>query len=193
MLKTINKATKLLKKGKRIILPTETVYGLVCDASNPKAIKKLLALKKRPANKALSLLIGSLAELENWAIEIPPLAYALAEQYWPGPLTLILKKAPHVPDCITAGKATIGLRMPDHPLTLEILHKFGKPLCAPSANFSGKPAPTTFSAIDPALRKKVSCALDGGPCKISVASTIIDLSDKLPVVLRQGVVRYHPD
>ena len=190
-MKEIKKAVRLLKKGKLVILPTETVYGLVCDAANPKAVEKVFTLKKRQKDKALSILITSLAEIEEWAIDIPALAYKLAEQYWPGPLTLILKKATHVPDFITGGKPTIALRMPDHPLTLAILTAFGKAVCAPSANFAGEPAPIARSEVHPKLAKKVSYVVDGGPCKISMASTIIDLTGETPTVLREGIIRYH--
>lgn len=180
----IKKAVSLLKAGKIVILPTETVYGLACDPTQPDAIKEIYTIKNRPEDKALSILIADTSEMAQWAINIPDLAYNLVKRYWPGPLTLILKKAPHVSDVITAEKNTIGLRIPDHPITLEILRQFGSGLCAPSANFSGQLAPTRYQNIDTNLLKKVALAIDGGPCRIGQASTIIDLTHKEPVILR---------
>lgn len=182
----LKKALALIKAGKLVILPTETVYGLACDPQNPQAIQGLYTVKHRPEDKALPILIADMAELKNWAIEIPDLAYDLANRYWPGPLTLILKKAPSVSDLITAGKPSIGLRIPNHPVTLTILREFGSGLCAPSANFSGKPAPTSYQDIDPDLLKEVSMAIDGGSCKVGQASTIVDLTQPTPLILRQG-------
>ena len=190
-MKGIRKAVRLLKKGKVLILPTETVYGMMCDAMNEDAINKIYDIKKRPRDKALSVLIAHISDMEKWAIDIPDIAYQLAEHFWPGPMTLILKKAPHVPSSITAGQDTIGLRIPKHPLTLQIIEKFASGVCAPSANFAGATPPSAYSEIDPKLRKAVCYTLDGGPCTVGVSSTIIDLTQAQPTIIREGMIQQH--
>lgn len=184
----IEKAVTLLQKGQLVILPTETVYGLVCDPRHLSAIQTIYTVKNRPEDKALSILIPDVTDLEQWAIDIPDQAYQLAKRYWPGPLTLILKKAPHVSALITAGKNTIGLRIPNHPITLAILRELGHGVCAPSANFSGKPAPRSYSEIDPELLKRVAFTIDGGSCQVGQASTIIDCTQPQPIIIRQGII-----
>src|SRR5262245_39807053 len=142
----IRQAAALLAAGELVAMPTETVYGLAADASNPAAIAKIFAAKGRPADHPLIVHIGDIEALGNWAREIPPAAYALAEKYWPGPLTLILKRQPSVPDAVTGGQDTVGIRMPRHPMALSLLRKFSQMgggaslggLAAPSANKFGR-------------------------------------------------------
>lgn len=184
----LNKAVKLIRQGKLIAIPTETVYGVVADPNNPEAINTLFEIKNRPKEKAFSVLINEVSQLEDWATDIPDLAYQLAEQHWPGPLTLVLKKCPDAANHFTGGKNTIGLRIPNHPLALRLLDQLGHGLCAPSANKNGKPPPTNAEAAQKAL-PELTFILDGGDCDVGMASTIIDLTTDQPVIIRQGVVK----
>jgi L-threonylcarbamoyladenylate synthase len=182
----IKLAIQLLKAGKVIAIPTETVYGLAADANNPTAIAKIFKLKKRPANIPLSVLIENNKLLEKWAIDIPEIAYKLTAKFWPGPLTIILKKAPHVNDIVTSGKNTIGLRSPNHPITQKILHLFQGGIAAPSANKFNQPDPINAAQVEKTFGTALDLIIDGGICKIGVASTIVDLTTKIPKILRQG-------
>jgi L-threonylcarbamoyladenylate synthase len=180
-----------LQNGNIVALPTETVYGLAADSINTSAIQKIFELKGRPESVAISLLIPKDAPLERFAIDIPELAHQLAKQYWPGPLTIILKKKPHISDILTGGKQTIGLRCPNHPITLEILKHFPQGLAAPSANPYGQPPPISAEEVRGYFNDQIMI-INGGPCKIGLASTVVDLSDGMPVVLRQGIITLSP-
>ena len=182
------KALEILRRGGLVAFATETVYGLGADAKNPDAISKIFAAKQRPADFPLNILIPDVSHLAEWAIDIPENAYRLAEAFWPGPLTLILKKAPHVLDSITAGQPTVGLRVPNHASTLRLLKCFGRGLAAPSANRFGGLSPTTAEAVYEELGDAVDLILDGGQSDIGVESTIVDLTLERPMILRSGAI-----
>lgn len=182
---TIDQAVKALKNGDVIAIPTETVYGLAADATNEQAIKKLFELKGRPKNVAISLLIPKDAPIDRWAIDVPKQAIDLAKQYWPGPLTMILKKKLHIPDSLTGAKPTIGLRCPNHPITQEILAQFPQGLAAPSANPYGKEPAINTKMVRDYFENQIKI-IDGGKCEVGISSTVIDLSTMPAKILRQG-------
>ncbi|MCB1135216.1 MAG: threonylcarbamoyl-AMP synthase [Chlamydiia bacterium] len=184
----LEEALLRLHAGRLVALPTETVYGLGADASSPEAINKIFAAKNRPTDHPLIVHIGSAQDIESWAIEVPAEAHLLAAEFWPGPLTLILKKAPHVPSCVTGGQDSIGLRVPAHPLALELLQRFGGGVAAPSANRFGRISPTTAAHVQVEMAEVDCLVLDGGPCLVGVESTIVDLSHGKARVLRPGGV-----
>lgn len=192
----IQQAAELLAAGELVAMPTETVYGLAADASNPAAVARIFAAKGRPADHPLIVHIGDIAQLEQWAREIPPAAHALAAKYWPGPLTLILKRQPNVPDAVTGGQDTVGIRMPNHPIALDLLKAFAKigsgAVAAPSANKFGRISPTKAAHVKNDLgvgeNSAVAMILDGGESEVGIESTIVDLSRGTPVVLRPGAI-----
>jgi L-threonylcarbamoyladenylate synthase len=183
-------AVQLLKQGELVAIPTETVYGLAADAKNPGAINKIFALKGRPANHPLIVHISGANQLTQWADDIPDIAYRLAEQFWPGPLTLILNKRSDVPSEVTGGQQTIGLRCPNNPLTLELLRQFGGGLAAPSANRFGHVSPTTAQHVRDEFGECSPMILDGGACEIGIESTIVDLSQTPARILRPGQISF---
>ena len=190
------RAVDLLLAGELVAIPTETVYGLGADAANPAAVAKIFAAKGRPADHPLIVHLAGHDAVDHWAEQVPPVAWELMETFWPGPLTLILKKQAWVPDAVTGGQDTVGLRVPGHPVALELLRRFarakgesdGKPagIAAPSANRFGLISPTTAEHVAEELGERVPLILDGGPCKVGIESTIIDCSRGEPVVLRPG-------
>jgi L-threonylcarbamoyladenylate synthase len=184
----IQQAIHILKNGGLVALPTETVYGLAADATHLSALKKIFAAKGRPIDHPLIVHIGDISYLSEWAIDISSAAMQLAHAFWPGPLTLILKKASHVLPIITGGQETIGIRIPNHPLALELLKAFGGGLAAPSANRFGRISPTTALAVREELGDAVDLILDGGQCAVGVESTIVDMTGAHPVVLRPGMI-----
>lgn len=188
MQEQILKAIEVLKKGGLVVFPTETVYGLGADARNEQAIKKVFAVKGRPAHHPLIVHLASLEQLNNWAVNIPESAIELAKYFWPGPLTIILQKHPQVSNLITGNQNTIAIRMPRHPLTLEMLQQFGSAIVGPSANSYGKISPTTVQHIARDLGNKVDYILDGGPCEIGIESTIVNFTSNIPQILRQGSI-----
>jgi len=191
----IAEAVALLKGGELVAFPTETVYGLGADAANPAAVAKIFAAKGRPADHPLIVHLPSaahMAHMTHWAREIPAEAEKLAAAFWPGPLTLILKRQAHVPDAVTGGQDTVGLRVPNHPLALELLAAFagenGRGVAAPSANRFGRISPTTAAHVREELGARAPLILDGGPCPVGIESTILDLSRGHPVLLRPGAI-----
>lgn len=182
----VDRALEVLRAGGLVAIPTETVYGLAADASNPDAVKKIFAVKGRPVEHPLIIHIAATEQLGEWASTIPPTAAVLADACWPGPLTLLVPRAEHVLDSVTGGRATVGVRVPAHPLTLELLHRFGGGLAAPSANRFGRVSPTTAEHVRADLGDEVDYVLDGGPCPIGVESTIVDCTVDPPQVLRPG-------
>jgi len=186
------RAAALLKAGELVAFPTETVYGLGADASNPAAVAKIFAAKGRPADHPVIVHLASVAHLDRWARDISPAARAVAEKFWPGPLTLILKRHPDVPDCVTGGQDTVGLRIPSHPLALDLLRTFGGEngggLAAPSANKFGRISPTEAQHVRDDLGDAVALVLDGGPCQVGIESTILDMSGERTTVLRPGML-----
>lgn len=184
----VNKAVAILRAGGLVGLPTETVYGLAADASQREAVGRIFAAKGRPVTHPLIVHLGSLCRLSEWARDIPPFARQLAEAFWPGPLTLVLKKQPSVLTEVTGGQLTIGIRIPAHPLALAVLEAFGGGLAAPSANRFGRISPTTAAAVREELGAAVDIVLDGGACEQGIESTIVDCSGEMPVLLRPGAL-----
>lgn len=184
----IARAVLLLRAGELVAFPTETVYGLGADASNRQAVAKIFAAKGRPPDHPLIVHLAEAASLDAWAREVPEAARLLAAAFWPGPLTLILKRSIKAPDAVTGGQDTVGLRVPNHPLALALLAEFGGGIAAPSANRFGRISPTTAAHVRAELGAAVSLVLDGGPCAVGIESTIVDLSRGAPVVLRPGAI-----
>jgi L-threonylcarbamoyladenylate synthase len=184
----IKAAAEILHNGGLVSFPTETVYGLGADASNEAAVRKIFAAKERPYDHPLIVHLADLSQLSRWAREVSPAAQKLAEAFWPGPLTMILKKQPEVLDIVTGHQDSIGLRIPRHPIAKAILQEFGGGIAAPSANKFTHISPTTAEAVREELGDKVDLILDGGECAVGLESTIIDLSHDTPVILRPGMI-----
>lgn len=188
----IQQAADHLRMGKLVAIPTETVYGLAADAANTAAVRKIFSVKGRPESHPLIVHIADERFLEDWAVDVPPIAYELAKHFWPGPLTMILKKAPPVSMVVTGGQETIGLRAPAHPLTQQLLHAFKGGVAAPSANKFGRISPTRAEHVREELGDQVDFILDGGSCQVGIESTILDLSRTAildePVILRLGMI-----
>jgi L-threonylcarbamoyladenylate synthase len=182
----IEKAAAILRAGGLVAFPTETVYGLGADAANTAAVRRIFAAKGRPADHPLIVHVADMSGLKHWAADVPRGAWLLAEKYWPGPLTMILKRAPHVADVVTGGQHTIGLRVPAHPVAQRLLRAFGGGIAAPSANRFGRLSPTTAEHVREDLAEAVDAILDGGPCPVGIESTIVDLSGAQPAILRPG-------
>jgi L-threonylcarbamoyladenylate synthase len=191
----INKAAQALIDGHLVAFPTETVYGLGSDANNSKAVARIYEVKARPTDHPLIVHISSINQINKWAIDIPDYAITLARKFWPGPMTLILKRSDLAKNFITGGQENVGLRVPSHPLALALLTQFeslgGEGVAAPSANRFGAVSPTTSLAVDEELGRKLSqedLILDGGACVIGLESTIIDCTGEFPSILRPGAI-----
>ena len=184
-------AAKLIKAGELVALPTETVYGLGADGLNPEAVAKIFIAKGRPQDNPLILHIADAKDMDKYCHSIPASARALAEKFWPGPLTMVLPARDIVPKCTTAGLPTVAIRCPDNAVTREIIRLAGVPIAAPSANISGKPSTTTAQHVLHDHDGKIAAIVDGGPCRVGVESTIIDLTDTRPRLLRPGGITPH--
>jgi L-threonylcarbamoyladenylate synthase len=182
----IASAAQRLRAGGLVAFPTETVYGLGADAANAQAMARLYAVKGRPGDHPVIVHFATAQAAFAWACEVPEAAHRLARAFWPGPLTLILRRAPHVGDFVTGGQDTVGLRVPAHPLAQQLLAAFGGGVAAPSANRYGRVSPTTAQHVRDDLGGDVDQVLDGGPCEVGIESTIVDCSRGTPVVLRPG-------
>ncbi len=182
----IAKAREILNEGKLVAIPTETVYGLAGNAYNSTSVTEIFYVKNRPSFDPLIVHTNNLFRIDEFAEKIPSTLKKLAEAFWPGPMTLILKKKPIIPDIITSGLDTVAVRMPRHPLTLDLLASLDYPLAAPSANPFGYVSPTTARHVNEQLGKRLKYILDGGPCSIGIESTIIGCENKVPVVYRLG-------
>jgi L-threonylcarbamoyladenylate synthase len=182
----VRRAVEILRRGGLVAFPTETVYGLGADAWNPAAVKKLYAVKQRPPDHPVIVHFATAKQAFEWAREIPDSARRLAQILWPGPLTLILKRAPRAPDFITGGQDNVGVRVPAHPVAHQLLAAFGGGVAAPSANRFGAVSPTTASHVLAELGADVDLVLEGGPTEVGIESTILDLSGDAPVLLRPG-------
>jgi L-threonylcarbamoyladenylate synthase len=178
----------ILRASGIVAVPTETVYGLAADATKPDAVSAIFAAKGRPADHPLIVHIASVDDLNKWAVDIPEHAYTLARAFWPGPLTLLLKKAAHVSPVVTGGLETIGIRVPSHPVLQELLQSSGLGLAAPSANPYKQLSPTNAEQVIEKLDGKIDAVLDGGDCTIGLESTIVDLSGDAVSVLRVGPI-----
>lgn len=174
--------------GGLVAVPTETVYGLAGNGLDEKAVAEIYEVKGRPEVKPLSLMVHDAASMERYCENVPPQAYTLAKKFWPGPLTIVMKAKPCVPEIVRAGGETVGLRCPDHPLTLELLEKSGVPFAAPSANPSGEPSPKNADSVLKYFDGKIDAVLDGGECGIGCESTLIDLSRTPYRILRPGAL-----
>lgn len=184
----IREAAKIIRSGGLVAFPTETVYGLGADALLPEGAKRIYAAKGRPSDNPLIVHIADFEALDKIAAEIPEQAKILSDRFWPGPLTMIFKKRDVVPYETTGGLDTVAVRMPDHPVALELIRESGGYIAAPSANTSGRPSPTMASHVKTDLDGKIPMILDGGEVGIGIESTIIDLSEKVPMVLRPGYI-----
>ena len=183
-----DRAAEILKAGGLLGIPTETVYGLGANGLDPEAVARIFAAKGRPQDNPLILHIPSADWLERYCLDIPNGAYALARRFWPGPQTMILKRRSVVPDVVTAGLDTVGMRCPAHPVCRAILTAAGVPVAAPSGNTSGRPSPTNMADMLEDMDGKIEGIVDGGPCSVGVESTIVDLTVTPPRLLRPGGV-----
>jgi len=181
-------AAEILQNGGLVAVPTETVYGLAANATDESAVAKIFEVKGRPEGKALSILVGGSDAMEKYCESVPKQALALAEKYWPGPLTIILQAKPGIPDTVLAGGKTVGLRCPNHAITLSLLQKAGIPLAAPSANPSGMESPKNAQKVLEYFDGKIDAVIDGGQCGVGTESTILDLSQTPFRVLRVGAL-----
>ncbi|HSW34368.1 MAG TPA: L-threonylcarbamoyladenylate synthase [Steroidobacteraceae bacterium] len=184
----IDVAVDALRDGDLVAFPTETVYGLGADAQNPDAVRKVYEIKGRPATHPLIVHIDHPRLLERWALSVPPAAQALADRFWPGPLTLVLSRAPAVDLAITGGQDTVAVRVPAHPVAQQLLRAFGGGIAAPSANRYGHVSPTRADHVRDEFGDAVKVVLDGGDCKIGLESTIVSCVDSVPRLLRPGFI-----
>lgn len=182
----IERCVALLAGGGVIAIPTETVYGLAADAANAQAVARIFAIKQRPTSHPLIVHLGEADWLDKWAINIPESARLLARTFWPGPLTLVLDRHPDVLPAVTGGQDSVAVRMPAHPLTLRLIRAFGRPVVAPSANRFTHLSPTSAGDVRAELGDGVDFILDGGPCRVGVESTIVDLRHGAARLLRPG-------
>lgn len=186
--KNVLRASRLLTGGKLVAIPTETVYGLAANALDPYAVSEIFRVKERPHFNPLIIHIGSAAELDKYVTALPPVAEKLIAAFWPGPLTLLLPKKEVVPDIVTAGLPHVAVRVPEHPLTLELLQLLDFPLAAPSANPFCYISPTWTEHVQQQIGDKIPYILDGGPCRAGVESTIVGFEGNTPVVYRLGAL-----
>ncbi|MHA1684901.1 MAG: L-threonylcarbamoyladenylate synthase [Candidatus Heimdallarchaeaceae archaeon] len=186
----LTKAARLIKEGEIVAFPTETVYGLGADALNAQAVKKIFDAKGRPADNPLIVHINSIKQLNQIAIDIPEIVFSLAEHFWPGPLTFILKKHPRVPSIVTGGLDTVAVRYPNNLIAQKLIELTGAPIAAPSANISGKPSPTRAEHVYEDFEGKIPLIIDGGETTIGVESTVVNLLVDPPIILRPGGITY---
>ena len=182
----VQQAASLLRQGKLVALPTETVYGLAADATQEDAVQANYDAKGRPETKPLNVLVDGMAMVETVCRDIPADAYQLADAFWPGPLTMILWGNSALPSIVPAGGGTQGVRCPNHPDTLAVIKALGRPLACPSANLSGQPSPKSADDVLAQLGGNIDAVLDGGPCTVGAESTILDLTATPYRILRQG-------
>lgn len=182
----IRHAAELLRAGRLVAFPTETVYGLGANATNAKAVAQIFEAKQRPTFDPLIVHIADLSQLGSVVSSIPQQAKILIRNLWPGPLTLVLPKQDSIPELVTAGLPGVGVRIPNHPIALELLRAAGCPVAAPSANPFGGISPTTAQHVIDGLGSKVDCVLDGGPCAVGVESTVVSFMQARPIMLRPG-------
>ena len=184
----MDRGGKLIAEGELVAFPTETVYGLGGDALDPDASRKIYAAKGRPSDNPLIVHIAEFDDMKRVAREVPEQARKLADAFWPGPLTMIVWKSDAVPEATTGGMQTVAVRMPNHPVALELIRRSGCLIAAPSANTSGRPSPTEAQHVAEDLSGKIAMILDGGPVGIGIESTIIDLTEEKPMILRPGYI-----
>jgi len=187
--KAIKDAAQALGRGRLVAFPTETVYGLGADASNEDALKKLYDVKGRPSSHPVIVHLAHAEEAEKWCTNISEAAIVLGQIFWPGPLTLVLRKKKHVLDLVTGGQDTVAIRVPSHPIAQALLQEFGGGIAAPSANRFGRLSPTTAEDVRSEFGDEVAVVLDGGACEIGIESTIVDVSGDRPRILRPGMIQ----
>ncbi|MEZ4698920.1 MAG: L-threonylcarbamoyladenylate synthase [Rhodothermales bacterium] len=181
-------AAAYIRRGALAAFPTETVYGLGADVFQPAAIASIYAAKSRPADNPLIIHVADAADIDRVAASVPPVARALVEAFFPGPITLVLPRHPDVPDIVSAGLATVAVRMPSHPIARAFLEACGTPVAAPSANRSGRPSPTTWEDVYADLKGRIGCILQGDPSAVGLESTVVDCTTSDPLILRPGAV-----
>jgi L-threonylcarbamoyladenylate synthase len=184
----VEEAVRVLRAGGVVALPTETVYGLAAAIDRPDAVRRIFAIKGRPADHPLIVHVPSVADLGRYAAGSGDALERLARRFWPGPLTAIVARTPCVPDVVTGGQSTVGLRIVDHPLTAAILERLGGAVAAPSANRFGRISPTTAAHVRDDLGSEVDLIVDGGPSRVGIESTIVDLTGAVPAILRAGMI-----
>lgn len=184
----LDKAAALLRAGGVVAFPTETVYGLGANALDAVAVRRIFAIKERPLSSPLIVHVDSVAMVQSIVSEWPPVAETLAREFWPGPLTLVLPKQPRIPDIVTAGLPSVGVRMPAHPDALDLIRRAGVPLAAPSANLFTQTSPTTADHVRRMLGDRVDMVIDGGPAKVGIESTVVSLTGLKPMLLRPGMI-----
>jgi len=186
----IKHCAAVIRNGDLVAFPTETVYGLGANALDESSVAKIFNIKGRPQDNPLIVHITSIDEVKPLVVDVPDVFELLAGRYWPGPLTLIMKKSDIIPDNVTAGLKTVAIRMPAHPAALALIRAFGSPIAAPSANPSGRPSPTKASHVLSDIGGKIPYILDGGDCEVGIESTVLDISGVVPKILRPGFVTY---
>ena len=184
----LERAATLLRSGRLVAFPTETVYGLGADATNPEAVREIFRVKGRPADHPVIVHLPNAGAMADWGREIPDAAWTLADAFWPGPLTLVVRRARRVDDVLTGGQDTVGLRVPGNRVALDLLERFNGALAAPSANRFGRISPTTADHVIEEFGDELAAVVDGGPCEVGLESTIIDLSGSMPLILRPGMI-----
>ena len=188
-LEKLRKPAEMIKEGKIVIFPTETVYGIGTNGFKGDSIKKIYELKKRDFNKPISLLVNSIDMIQTVAKDITDLEYALINRFCPGPFTIILKKKKEVPDILTANGDTVGIRMPDSLIAKTLIDYSGVPIATPSANISGKPSGTSVDNIMKDFKDSVDCIIDNGESKLGIASTIVKVENEKTIILREGSIK----
>lgn len=184
----LKEISKIIKNGGIVVFPTETVYGIGTNGLNKESISRLYEVKQRPINKPISLLVSSIEMAETIAKDITDMEYKLMEKFFPGPLTIILKKKSIVPDNLTNNTDTVGVRMPDNIIAKELIEYANVPIATPSANISGKPSGTDINTIMNDFKDKVDYYIDGGPSKLGIGSTIVKIENGYPIILREGSI-----
>lgn len=186
----LDAAVRFLREGGVATIPTDTLYGLAADAFNSDAIERVFAIKERPEGMALPVLLADMEQLSLVAREVPEAAQVLAEAYWPGPLTLIVWRAEGLPPRLTAGNATVAVRVPDHPVPRELAQRLGRPITGTSANISGAPDPKSLDELRRQVGERVHCVVSAGPVPAGTASTIVDLTGDAPKLIREGAIPF---
>lgn len=184
----LERAVALLQEGEPIAFPTDTVYGIGVHAFHPRAVERLYELKRRPSHLPIPLLLSDVAAMKSACIDIPPIAWQLAARFWPGALSLVLRRAPTVPDVVTSGGETVAVRVPDHSRVRELCSALAAPLAATSANRHGESPPNTSQGVKRAFEGQILLILDGGQCQGGMASTVLDLTVSPPAIVRQGPI-----
>lgn len=182
----IKKAADIIKNNGTVIFPTETVYGLGANALNEEAVKKIFVAKGRPSDNPLIVHISKFEDVYDFVLEIPENAKKLAKAYWPGPMTLVMKKKDNIPNVVSAGLDTVGIRLPENKIARKLIKLSGCPIAAPSANLSGSPSPTAFEHVFSDMNGRVDAIIKGKECNVGVESTVIDVTEEVPVILRPG-------